>query len=52
MLGSELCEEDLNYLLSVVKEFVVHLWEVRKLGIMVPSLTPRNGMSSIAEPFQ
>ena len=46
MLGSELWEDDFSSLLSIVKEFIVDVWESRKLrlyGENAPSLTPRGG---------
>ena len=51
MLGSELWEDDFSSLLSIVKEFIVDVWESRKLKIIMvkmhalaPSLTPRGGI--------
>ena len=31
MLGSELWEDDFSSLFSIVKEFIVNVWESRKL---------------------
>ena len=43
--------EDFSYLLSVVKDFIVELWELRKLNLysnntcpIPPALTPRGGI--------
>ena len=33
MLGSELWEKDFSYLLAAVKEFIVNVWEARKLKL-------------------
>ena len=44
VLGSELWEDDFSSLLSIVKEFIVDVWESRKFNVLAPSLTPRGGI--------
>ena len=44
ILGSELWEEHFDSLLPLVKDYVVYIWEVRKINYMVmthPSLSPQ-----------
>ena len=40
MLGSELWEDDFGSLLSIVKEFLVDVWECRKLKLYGDSACP------------
>ena len=40
VLGSEMWTEDFSYLLSAVKEFIVELWELRKLKLYGSSSCP------------
>ena len=50
VLGSELWEDDFSSMLSIVKEFIVDVWETRKLRLYGenacpgPSLTPQGGI--------
>ena len=51
VLGSELWEDDFSSLLSIVKEFIVDVWESRtlrlymmKMHALAPSLNPRGGI--------
>ena len=44
ILGSELWEEHFDSLLPLVKDYVVDIWEARKLNYMThPSLSPQLG---------
>ena len=40
MLGSELWEDDFSSLLSIVKEFIVDVWESRKLRLYGDNACP------------
>ena len=40
MLGSELWEDDFSSLLSIVKEFIVDVWESRKLRLYGENACP------------
>ena len=45
ILGSELWEEHFDSLLPLVKDYVVDIWEARKIKVMThPSLSPQPGI--------